>query len=237
MIEFEITKGELFCLAAMYGHGDLVNIPYEQDEFGEDLSAALHQITAGLRAKGWLEEDFDGNVTVPPHLELAAALCAAPERFWQVLVHGKQEAVFDIAAGIYAAGGCYLILNRLDAERYAGFLTEDGADVLGLMKAYAAFPEAAHTHTAIPASALSAVTEAEMFAAVNISRCALEVTETDKALLCGDVAMFLLLEHSGAYTLAAAEDESGVFWPLTREAYEARLAELFAGEEDSHEFA
>ena len=55
MSELEITRAELFALAAAHGFESLVNISYEDGEFGEDLTSEYHKITAALRDKGWLE--------------------------------------------------------------------------------------------------------------------------------------------------------------------------------------
>jgi len=229
--DFEITKGELFCLAAMYGYDSLLNIPYEPEEFEGDLAALFHQISGRLRAKGWLEEDFDGNVTVSAGLELAVSLCAAPFLLWQLQLHSKKGAAQDTVINAYNSGESYLILRQTDGEGYAGMLLEGYAEFVEAVKEYMPLPDVSNTYSELTEDQLSSILEAEPFTLVNISKCSLETDGPEKAILCHDAAMLLLLERGGAYMLYAGDSGNGTFLPVSQAEFDARMEILFAGEE------
>ena len=214
--EFETSKGELFCLAAIQGFNSLLNVEYEPEEIGTDLMAIFNKLTEGLRSKKWLDEDFDGNMTVSNEVAAVISLCGSADRFWIVQSHAKRETVADYLYTVYNADGDYLVLEQIDGENYKGLLTSDYAAVMDAVFAKTPFAEIAHTYSKILPDEVETITDKEPYALVSVSKYTTETESEERALVCLDATMFLLLDNSGSYSLSVSENDEGEFLPIEK---------------------
>ena len=230
--EFEISRGELFCLAAIHGVDSLLNVQYESEETGTDLMLLFNKLTESLRNKKWLDEDFDGNMTVLNELTTAISLCGAADRFWIVQSHTKKDTVTDYIYTIYNTGENYLVLEQIDGENYKGLLTDEYEAVKNTVFNKTPSFDAAHTYTKILPGEISAITENEPYAIVSISTYTTETDNDKRALVCLDAAMFLLLKNSGSYFLSADGNDDGEFLPVEKTGGGLIFDKFFQNQED-----
>lgn len=218
--EFETNKGELFCLAAIQGFGSLLNIEYEPEETGTDLLAVFNKLTERLRNKNWLDEDFDGNMTVDSKMVTAISLCGSADRFWVLQSHVKRETAADYIYTLFNTGDDYLVLEQIDGEKYKGLLTSDIAAAVSAMFTRTPFTETAHAYPKIMPGEVEVITEQESYALVSVSKYTTAAEGDERSLVCLDAAMFLLLDNGGAYMLSVDETDDGVFVPVDKAGFD-----------------
>jgi len=212
--EFETSKGELFCLAAIQGFGSLLNIEYEPEETGTDLLAVFNKLTERLRNKGWLDEDFDGNMAVDSKMAAVISLCGSADRFWVVQSHVKRETTADYIYTLYNTGDDYLVLEQIDGEKYKGLLTSDIDAAANVVFTRTPFTEAPHTYKKIMPGEVEAITGQEPYALVSASKYTTATEGDERSLICLNAAMFLLLDNGGTYTLSVDKTDDGEFVPV-----------------------
>ena len=212
--EFDTTKSELFCLAAIQGFDSLLNVQYEPEETDADLIVLFNKLTEELRSKKWLEEDFDGNMTVSNEMAAAIELCAVAEQFWTVQSYVKKETTADYLYTVYNIDNVFLVLEQIDDDSFKGLLTADIGTVADAVFAKTPIVDAVPTYARILAPDLEEITEKEPYALINIAKYTTETEDGDRSLLCLDAAMFLLLDNCGSYILSVDNSEDGEFVPF-----------------------
>ena len=230
-VEFEVSKGELFCLAAIQGFGSLLNVEYEPEESGIDLKLLFNMLTENLRNRKWLEEDFDGNMTIAKDIQAAILLCADAAQFWVVQSHVKKTTVADYIFTVYNTGSDYLTLEQLDNENYKGFLTSDLNTVKNNLFAKTPYAEAEYKYESIPSGEIVAVIADEKYTLINASMYRAQAEANDRILVCYDSNMLLFLENGGSYVLNVSEDDQGIFFPITQSDYNEKINSIFSGGE------
>jgi len=239
-IGFEISNGELFCLAAIRGYGYLLNVDYEPEESGADLLSLFNNLTGQLRNKKLLDEDFDGNITVTEEMQKAISLCAAADRFWVMKSHLKKETISDHIYTVYNRGDDYLVLEQIDGVNYKGLLTTDPESVKESILIKTPFTEAKHQHTDIHSDAVEKVIEDDQYSLITVSGYSVDINDGEKSFLCHTADMFLFLDNGGSYKLTEPKassgeetpEDSGIFLPIHKQEFSDRINSIFTGKED-----
>ena len=226
-VEFEISKGELFCLAAIQGYDSLINVEYEHEDLGIDLMPEFNRLTERLRKRKWLYEDFDGNMTIALNMAATMSLCGTAERFWIVRVHINKSILVDHVYTIYNIGSMYLSLEQIDSKNYYGVLASDFNRIRDSVLIRTPFVDSKHTNTGILLSELESVTEREQYALISINEYAVETDENERSVVCENASMVLFLERLGTFALQIGDDGSGGFFPISQDEYDNRIKSIF----------
>ena len=239
-IEFEISNGELFCLAAILGYRSLLNIEYDPEETGADLVVLFNRLTEKLRDKKLIDEDFDGNITISKEMQKAISLCAEADRFWVVQSHVRSETIADYIYTVYNSGDDHLVLEQVDGENYKGMLTNDHKAMIDNISTNTPFSESTHQHTEIHAEAVGVATADEKYSLITVSLYTVDNENDGKSLICHSADMFLFIDSGGSYKLSVTEDEtadetveeSGLFLPISKQDYSDNMESIFTVKED-----
>jgi len=222
-VEFEISRGELFCLAAVQGFGSLLNVEYEPEESGADLLALVNKLSEKLREKKWLYEDFDGGMMVTKNMQTAISLCANADRFWLIQSYIKKETFAEYTYTIYDGGNDYLILEQVDTDNYKGLLVNHFDAVKDTVLEKTPFADSKHTHVEIPSDKVETIIAGETYALVSIIKYAIGVEDDERTLVCHDANMYLFIDSGGSYCLSVDESENGALIPIDKPTYDTQI--------------
>ena len=254
-IEFEISSGELFCLAAIQGFGYLLNVDYEHEESEADLLSLFNELSEKLRNKKWLDEDFDGNITVTKEMQKAISLCAVAERFWVIQNYVKNETIADYIYTVYNSGDDYLVLEQIDGENYNGMLAGSLEAVKDNILSKVPFSESTHLHEEFSSDEVESLTEGKQYSLITMAKYTVDTMEEDdneSSFIHHNAGMFLFLKNGGSYKLSILEEEpadgaedesedeikdiqkkeSGSFLPITKQEYFDNIDSILTDKED-----
>ena len=226
--KFEISKGELFCLAAVFGYSTLINVVYEPEETGTDLKALFSKISDKLRQKKWLDEDFDGNMSVTDEMSLALSLCNSAKQFWVIQSCVKGDTIADYMYTVYNTSDDYLVLEQVDNDSFKGLLTNDFSLVKKNVTEKTPYSGQKSEQLVMSHSEAKKVLNDESYSIFDIAKYIIDTVDEERTIVCLDISMFLHLKNGGSYLLSTEKNKDGDFLQINQDEYDKELDGIFS---------
>ena len=230
ILKFEISRDELFCLAAHCGYNHLINIPYEENESREELDEKFKTISSGFREKKWLSEDFDGNIEVDTLLAAAMLLVAQADILWTVQINTNIRGHKDMAANIYKKGSRIFLLEAMTPEKYRAELYDDNNFYTPYILSKYKFPLVKEDAPSLETDDVVRIAKKKPYFLVNLSR----YSFGKDSIVCEDSSICAAFEEEGAYIMAA-DESGGCFVPADESDFYKENERMFAVEVKENE--
>jgi len=229
MLEFEISKGELFCLAAILGIDELINVVYEPEGSESDINSLFSKFTDDMRKKKWLSEDFDGNVSLSSEMVEVIDLCRAANQIWLVQSHIKNKAETENVYTVYNNEKGYLLTEEIDELNYRCLLcgANEVDKIISRILMQAPFHEMDAINKNISETEIKLIKDKEDYTLLTASQYTVVNENNELSFICMDTEMFISLENSGIYRLSIEKDIGGEFIFLSLAGVQERLDNIF----------
>lgn len=219
---FRMTSEELMCLSALCGYEKVINVEYVPEVEGDEL-AALFQSTCGrMREKGWLEEDFDGNVSVRAEIRAIITLASDAECFWLVQVHTNMQDRNGLVSTLYYKDDSVLLLEEEDEMNYKAILSKGTAFCREYLLSLIPFFDIPNGEEPLSTDEVVRLAKDNRHLVLNISKYSIVMD----SLTCEDTATCAAFEKGGTY-LMALNDSDEQFMPMDKEYWTACSGRIF----------